>query len=135
MSEPTINIEPKNDIPFFVIITKPNKHKIQTKIITDKGKDLDDIRKKILYLMQEELSPIYNLPMDYTTFIPMWYSNISADAEPFEYKIYNNNSWSAPWDIEGIYDDVYEILHKLDLLSGYINTENQDDSDEENEKS
>jgi len=59
MSEPVINIEMKEDmkeIPFFMIITKPNKHKIQTKIITESAKNLDDIKKKLLYIIQEELS-------------------------------------------------------------------------------
>jgi len=61
MSEPIINIDSKDEIPFFVIVTKPNKHKIQTKIITETGNNLDDIRKKIIYIIQEELSVINNL--------------------------------------------------------------------------
>jgi hypothetical protein len=131
MSEPVINIEEKDKIPFFVIITKPNMHKIQTKIVTDKGKDLEDVRNKIIYLMQEELSTVHNLPEEYSYFVPIWYSTISADAEPFDYKIYNNNSWASPWDIENLYEDAYEILHKLEILAGYINVENQAESDEE----
>ena len=129
--EPAINIEYKDNIPFFIIVTKPNKHKIQTKIVTDKGEDLEDIRKKILYLMQEELSTVHNLPMEYGYFVPIWYSTISADAEPFDYKIFINNKWTSPWDMEDLYNDVYEILHKLELLAGYINVENQPESDED----
>lgn len=131
MSEPVINIDSKDEIPFFIIVTKPNKHKIQTKIVTDKGKDLDDIRNKILYLIQEELSTVHNLPVDYAYFVPIWYATISADAEPFDYKIFINNKWSSPWDIEDLYNDAYEILHKLEVLAGYINVENQAESDEE----
>jgi len=130
MSEPVINIEMK-EIPFFMIITKPNKHKIQTKIITESAKNLDEIKKKLLYIIQEELSVINNLPNEYSYFVPIWYTNISADAEPFDYKIFINNKWASPWDIEDLYEEAYEILHKLELLSGFINVENHVESDEE----
>jgi hypothetical protein len=134
MSEPIIKIELKDeipDIPFFVIITKPNKHKIQTKLITETAKDLDSIKSKILYIMQEELSLINNLPTEYSYFVPVWYETISADADPFDYKIFINGKWSTPWNIEDLYEETYEILHKLELLSGYINVENQAESDDE----
>ena len=131
MSEPVINIDSKDEIPFFVIVTKPNKHKIQSKIITEIGENLDDIRKKIIYIIQEELSAINNLPIDYASFVPIWYTNISADAEPFDYKIFINNKWILPWDIEDLYEEAHEILHKLELLSGYINVENHVESEEE----
>ena len=43
---------------------------------------------KIEGVIQEELSVINNLPIDYASFVAIWYANISADAEPFDYKIF-----------------------------------------------
>ena len=51
--------------------------------------------------------------------------------EPFEYKIYMDDKWISPWEMEDLYNSVYEILHKLEVLAGYINVENQAESDEE----
>jgi len=115
-------------IPFFVIITKPTKHKIQTKNYTDSGKNLEDIRNKIIYLIQEEVSKFSDIPDTYDEFIyKCWYVKHSADAEPFDYKIFNEGKWTSPWTLEELYDSVYEILHKLELLSAYINDANKDE--------
>ena len=119
-----------SNIPFFIIFTKPNKHKIETIIISDKGTSLADIKNKLIYLIQEELSTISTLPENYSDLLPLWYSNISADSEPFDYKIFNEEEWSKPWALEDLYDGAYEVLYKLELIEGYINTENKD-SDEE----
>ena len=122
--------------PFFVLITKPTKHKIKTITHTDSGKDLDDIRNKIVYIIQEEVSTFSDIPMDYNDFIyKCWYAEKSADSEPFDYKIYSNGKWTAPWTIEELYDSVYEILHKLQLLAAYIDEANKDEeaNDDANE--
>ena len=125
-----------SEIPFYLIITKPNKHRIEIKIMNEKATDINEVKNRIIYLLQEELSTIYNLPYEYENLIGIWYSTIAADSEPFHYKLFNNNEWSSPWSIEELYDEAYEILHKLELISGYINEENglveegQEDADE-----
>lgn len=117
-------------IPYFVVITKPTKHKIQTKSLTDSGKDLDDIRNKIVYIIQEEVSKFIDIPESYDDFIyKCWYSENSADAEPFDYKIYNEGKWISPWTSEELYDSVYEILHKMELLAAYIDEANKDEEE------
>ena len=55
MPDRDINIELK-EIPFFMIITKPNKHKIQTKIITESAKNLDEIKKKAFIYNSRRIS-------------------------------------------------------------------------------
>jgi hypothetical protein len=119
-----------SNIPFFIIFTKPNKHKIETIINSDKGTSLNDVKNKLIYLIQEELSTISTLPENYNDLLPIWYSNISADSEPFDYKIFNDGDWCKPWTLEELYDGAYEVLYKLELIEGYINTENKN-SDEE----
>jgi len=120
-----------SDIPFIVLITKPNKHRIETKLVTETCKDIESIKNKIIYIMQEELSTIDDLPDDYDKFISeKWYHEISADAEPFEYKIFDNNKWVTPWSIEELYDMTLDILHKLNLLTSYIDNANNEDENE-----
>jgi len=119
-----------SELGFYLIITKPNKHKIETITKTDTAKNLDDAKNKIIYLIQEELQKINNLPDNLSDFIPIWFSKISADAEPFDYKIFCEGTWIKPWDLDELYENVYEILHKLELFEGYINTENQQDEED-----
>jgi len=115
-------------IPFFLVITKPTKHKIQTKILTDTGKDLEDIHNKIIYQIQEYVATFIDIPESYDDFIyKCWFAEISADAEPFDYKIYNEGKWISPWTPEDLYNSVYEILHKLELLAAYIDDANKDE--------
>ena len=38
-----------SELGFYLIFTKPNKHKIETKTITDTAKNLDDAKNKIIY--------------------------------------------------------------------------------------
>jgi hypothetical protein len=65
-----------------------------------------------------------------------WYFENSADAEPFEYKIYMDDKWISPWEMEDLYNSVYEILHKLQLLAAYIDDANKDEEgiDDDNEQ-
>jgi hypothetical protein len=124
------------ETPFFVVITKPNKQKIQNKIVTDTGKTLNDIRNRIIYLIQEEINVFKDLPIDFDEFIyKCWYKDSSADAEPFEYKIFNQGKWSSPWSIEDLYSEACEIIHKLELINGYVEAENYPDEEiDENEE-
>lgn len=116
-----------SEIPFFVTINKPNKHKIQVKIVTDTGTSLKDVQNKIIYLMQEELSVFNDLPDEYNNFVSeCWYKDISADAEPFEYKVFNDGKWSCPWSQEVLYEMVYDILHKLELLGAFVSEANKE---------
>lgn len=113
------------EIPFFVVITKPNRQKIQNKIIAETGKTMNDIKNKIVYIIQEEINMYKDLPNDFNDFIyKCWYSKISADAEPFEYKIFDENRWSTPWAIDDLYSEACDIVYKLELINGYIETEN-----------
>jgi len=124
-------------LPFILVITKPNKLRIEVTTHSDTGIDLEDIRKKIIYIIQEKISVFNDIPDNYNDFIyKCWYIDISADAEPFTYKIFKDDKWISPWEIEELYDEAYEILHKLELLTGYINEANKDEdelSDEEKE--
>lgn len=122
-----------NNIGFYVIVTKPNKHKISTKVINDTGKDLEEVKNKIIYVIQEEISKLkFNceFPDSYEKFInTIWYNEISADAEPFEYKIFDHNTWVAPWEPEDLFDEAVEILHKIDILNAIIVEANKDEEE------
>ena len=122
-------------LPFILVTTKPNKQKIEVKLHSDTGTDLEDIQKKLIYIIQEQISVFNDIPDNYNDFIyKCWYQEHSADAEPFVYKIFKDDEWITPWTIDELYESVYEILHKLELLAGYINDANKnEESDEDNE--
>ena len=122
-------------IPFILVTTKPNKQKIEVKVHTDYGVDLEDIQKKLIYIIQEHISVFHDIPETYNEFIyKCWYAEHSADADPFTYKIYKDESWITPWEIDELYDSAYEILHKLELLAAYINDANKDEDEDEEEQ-
>lgn len=123
------------DLPFFVVITKPNKHKIQEKIIANTGKDLEDVKNKIIHIFQEELSTAKSLPEEYDEFISkVWYKNHSSDAEPLQYRVFSENTWVTPWPTDDFYEWSCEVLHKLELMGAYINDANQDSEKFEDEE-
>lgn len=120
-------------IGFYVVVTKPNKHKITTRIINDTGKSMEEIKNKIVYIMQEEIEKLEfscDFPDSYEKFInTIWYSSNSADAEPFEYKVFDHNNWVAPWDPEDLFNDAVEILHKIQVLDAMIVDANKNEEE------
>ena len=125
-------------IPYYIVINKVNKQmKMEQEFVHNGGTDLEDIKNKIIYVIQEKFQPFQDIPDNYDDFISKcWYLNYSADVEPFEYKIFDNGKWIEPWDAEELYDQVYDVLYKLELLGAMITDANKDeeDYDEENEE-
>ena len=124
------------DIPFFIIFTKANKHKIKTFTITNTGTDLINVHNKLINIIQEEFSKFKEFPESYDAFISKeWYRYMSADADPFEYKIFMDGSWLSPWTTEELYDKVVEILHKLEVFNALVieANKNEDEFDEDND--
>lgn len=115
------------EIPFCIVFTKPTKQKIKTILSSDTGKDLEDVKNKIIYMILEHFSSFNIFPDSYDDFISIyWYQFLSADAEPFEYKVFEDGKWTSPWTGDELYDLVVERLHKLEILSAHINEANQD---------
>jgi hypothetical protein len=121
-------------IPLSIVVSKPNKHKLEIKHYTEIAKNIDDAKSIIIHIFQEYLSKFPILPTDYEEFIyKCWFADISADTEPFQYKIYLDNKWETPWSNDDIYEEVYDILHKVELLNAYVNEANREDNDEDDE--
>ena len=119
-----------SEIPFFIVITKPNKQKIQTYLTTDTGKTLEDVKNKLVYIIQEQFSTFQEFPDSYEDFInKQWYQHMSADSEPFEYKVFTEDKWIQPWTTDELYEQVVEVLHKLELLGAYVTEANKDEEE------
>ena len=118
------------EIPYYIIINKPNKQmKLEQKIIHNTGKNLEEIKNNIIYVIQEEIQPYSNISDDYEKFISeCWYQNYSADVEPFVYSLFDKN-WSQPWAIEELFEEVCEVLHKLELLGAHITDANKEEEE------
>ena len=127
---------PQHLIPFYITITKPNKHRIEVKNITGvcREDDVESAYKEIIKIYQEELQKFPELPDEYDEFVNgVWFKDIPADAEPLTYGIFIENKWVKPWELEDLYEEACEIVEKLELITGYINTENGfNDEEEEN---
>ena len=119
-----------SEIPYYIIINKPNKHmKIEQKIIHNTGKNLEEIKNNIIYVIQEEIQPFPYDSDDYERFISNeWYKECSADAEPFVYSLFDKN-WSQPWTIEELFEEACEVLHKLELLGAHITDANKEEEE------
>lgn len=116
-----------NELPFCIVFTKPTKQKIKTILNTDTGKDLEDVKNKIILMIIDHFTSFNNFPDSYDDFISRhWYEFISADAAPFVYQVLENGKWTSPWSDDELYDVVVERLHKLELLTAHINEANQD---------
>jgi hypothetical protein len=123
------------EIPFCIVFTKPNKQKITTILTTDTGKDLEDIKNKIILMIIDHFNSFNNFPESYDDFISRhWYEFLSADAPPFQYKVLENDRWTSPWSDDELYDLVVERLHKLELLAAHVNEANQDSEQFEDEE-
>ena len=119
-----------SEIPYYIIINKPNKQmKIEQKIIHNTGKNLEEIKNNIIYVIQEEIQPFSYNSDDYEKFISeYWYEKCSADAEPFVYNLFDK-TWSQPWTIEELFEEVCEVLHKLELLGAHITDANKEEEE------
>jgi hypothetical protein len=103
--------------------------KLEQKIIHNTGKNLEEIKNNIIYVMQEEIQPYSNISDDYEKFISeCWYKDYSADVEPFVYSLFDKK-WSQPWTIEELFEDVCHVLHKLELLGAHITDANKDEEE------
>lgn len=124
-------------IPYYLVVTKPHKQNVSLLYFDDVGNDLNDVKNKIIKTLQEEFSIHKDIPESYDDFIyKCWFAEKSIDSDIFNYKVFYNNKWINPWTHDELYENVYEILHKLDLLAGYINDANglYEDESEDDEK-
>jgi hypothetical protein len=118
-------------IPYYIVVNKPNKQmKLEQKFVHNVGTDLEDIKNKLVYVLQEEFQPFQDIPEEYDEFVSKcWYLHYSADVEPFEYKLFYQGKWTQPWEPEELYEKVYDVLHKLELLGAMITDANKDEEE------
>lgn len=123
-------------IPYYLVLTKPHKQNIKLQYFNLISDSLENIKKELIRILQEEFSVHSIIPDNYDEFVSScWFSEKSIDAEIFEYKIFYEGKWIAPWSIDELYNEVYDVLHKLELIGGYINEANGFyESDEEEEE-
>lgn len=124
-------------IPIIIILHKPNG---ETEIKNLKGNSLTNALSTIVI----NLKPFIEMDIDYPCEIQnftncFWFKNNNYYDDFFDYYIFHVNEWITPWSTQEIYDDILELIHKLDIQYAIINRadniiNNNYDDDEVNEK-
>lgn len=119
--------------PYYLVLTKPHKHNIKPLYFNSSEDSIDKVKNAIVNILQEEFQTVKtDIPDNYQDFVSnCWFVDKSIDGEIFEYKVFSEGKWIEPWNHDDLYDSVYEILYKLELIGGYINDANGFNDEEE----
>lgn len=95
------------------LIVTINKYKtyfasIQTYIVCD---NIEDAYTELVKYIVAHFTPLnIDFPLELDEFENIWFNQTYVFADAFTYKIFQNNSWTEPWNRQDIYDDVLEIM-------------------------
>lgn len=70
-------------------------------------------------------------PLEFHEFEFIWFNQQYINVSAFSYKLFINNKWEEPWELQELYNDILEIMHDEEIK--LINESVQDDEEDENE--
>jgi len=97
--------------------------------------NLDDAKNKLIdYLVSEFEHLKLNFPLEFTDFEYLWLNQQYISCDMLNYKLFINNQWEEPWDLQDIYSDVIDKLMEKDMNKGFNFSEiyGEPDADESN---
>lgn len=126
-------------IPMILIFTRPN-YTPKYELFTFNCDTIEECKGKLLVNIKNKIFKNIDYPQhleDFTTLY--WYNDNFMDNHIFDYKIFYNNEWSQPWELQELYDDVIDIIHQVDIQNSiYLKTNyysgELDESESDNEK-
>ena len=132
----TVIINEECTIPIIIILHKPNG---ETEIKNLKAKSLTNALSTIVINLKSFIEMDIDYPCEIQTFTNcFWFKNNNCYDDFFDYYIFHDNEWITPWSTQEIYDDILELIHKLDIQNAIINRVeniiNNNDDDDINEK-
>jgi hypothetical protein len=81
---------------------------IQTTYVFD---TIDEAKNKLLTYLGDQFKHLnIDFPIDFIDFEYMWFKEQYINTNAFNYKIFNNDEWTEPWDTQEIYSDVIELM-------------------------
>ena len=77
--------------------------------------DIDDAKKKLIdYLINQFQYLKIDFPLNLEDFEYIWFKNEYINTNVFTYKIFINNKWEEPWELQDIYTDLLDILQNIE---------------------
>jgi len=120
------------NIPMFITITKPNVPKYET--ITFVCNTLEECKNKLIVNLKNIIYKQIDYPDDVDDFVTIyWYNDNSMDNDFFDYQLFIDNTWSKPWTLQELYENVTNIINQVDIQDSIYNNKNYYDycSDDE----
>jgi hypothetical protein len=75
---------------------------------------LDEAYTKLVSIITDIVNNLnIDFPLDLDDFETIWFDGNYVGSSFFEYKIFNNDMWSEPWDKQDIYSQVLDNLIKI----------------------
>ena len=119
-------------IPMFIIITRPKIPKYEK--LTFSCENLEECKNKLIVNFKNNILNKVDYPEDLDDFSSLfWYNEYNMDNNLFDYEIFIDNKWSKPWTLQELYEQVIDIIHKVDIQNSIYNDKNYYDycSDDE----
>jgi len=116
----------------FIIITRPKIPKYEK--LTFCCENLEECKNKLIVNFKNNILNKVDYPEDLDDFSSLfWYNEYNMDNNLFDYEIFIDNKWSKPWTLQELYEQVIDIIHKVDIQDSIYNDKNYYDycSDDE----
>jgi hypothetical protein len=113
------------NIPITILLTKPKTSELMTLI----GTNLDDCLQKITLYLKTNLEMNIDYPYDFDEFAVIYLDNCANKVDVFDYKIFYENNWIQPWSHQDIYENIVELIIKLDIQNMIIKQSEEEEDD------
>lgn len=126
-------------IPMILIFTRPH-HTPKYELLTFNCESLEECKGKLITNIKNKISKNIDYPQNLDDFATLfWYDENYMDNEIFDYKIFHNNEWVQPWELQELYEEITQIIYQVDLQNSiflktnYYSGELDDSEDSANE--
>lgn len=121
-------------IPMILIFTRPN-YTPKYELLTFNCQNLEECKGKLIVNIKNNIFKNIDYPPNLDDFATLhWYNDNYMENNIYDYKIFYNNEWSQPWELQDLYEEVIEIIHQVDVQNSIYSKTNYysgelDDSD------
>jgi len=114
-----------NKIGLFLTVNKFSNY-FESRTYTEVSENLDELKDKLIKILVDNFKQInIDFPDNLVDFEYHWFKQQYVKANSFTYKVFSDNKWNEPWDLDELYDDVllkleeYEIANVPDFSQMY----------------
>jgi hypothetical protein len=89
----------------------------ETILYTEVANNYDDCYNKIVLYIKKKIDININYPSEFDDFNNLiWFSDSPmCNNDLFDYQIFYENKWIKPWTKQDIYNDILDLIEKLDI--------------------